>query len=470
MASRPATRSALPFLLTTSIGCAMALVDTNIVAIAVPAVTAHFGADAVASQWIVSAFFLCFAAALLPAGAMADRLGRRRVFVWGLAGLAAASLGSGLATAPLWLHLCRGIQGMMTAFVLAPALALIGHRFHEPADRNRAWAIWGGVMGGTMVVAPLAGGVIVETLGWRWAFFVNVPICAALAGSAIVFADESRGSLQRRLDPAGILCFATAMFGFTWGLINGPAQGWASAMVLGGFAIGGLALAAFVVAERVQAAPMLNLALFREPSFIGAVWAMVVYAATAQVMASLFPIVLQSGAGLSATATGLAMLPFAIAMLVFPCLGARLGRHVASPAILALGLLVVALGNALAAWAVSSGHWPTVFAGMFVIGSGAGLLNGETQKAIMMTIPRDQTGMASGISTTARFGGILIGFAGLNAIMAAVRPGSAAPGGAAAAGAAGHANGFAAALFVAAIVAALSAWLVRRLMRQDRGR
>ncbi len=397
----------------------MTLLDTNVVAVAVPAVARQLGASAADAQWIIGAFFLCFAASLLPAGAVADRHGRRRTFLWGIAGLATASLICSLAPATTWLHLGRGMQGIATAFVLAPALAIIGHRFHEESQRNRAWAVWGGVMGLTMIVAPIAGGIVVQSLGWRWAFFINVPICAALAVAAIAYADESRDTARGRLDPPGILLFGGAMLGFTWALINGQAQGWDSATALAGLILGVVALIGFIAGQRVQAHAMLDLDLFRNPRFIGAAWAMFAYAAAAQVMASLFPIFLQNGAGLSAVVAGLAMLPFALAMVVFPYIGAMLGRRLQSFSILALGLSIVAAGNAVAGWGAYSSNWLILLSGMFVTGSGAGLLNGETQKAIMMAIPRDRTGIASGISTTARFSGVLIGFAALNAVMTA---------------------------------------------------
>lgn len=215
MAHHGGQGTSLPMLLVTSIGCALSLVDTNIIAIAVPAITQHFGADAVTSQWIIGAFFLAFAAALLPAGALADRLGRRRIFVFGLGGLAIGALLCGLAPTIIWLCLFRAAQGIMTALVLAPALAIIGHRFHAPEERNRAWAIWGGIMGITMVVAPVAGGLIVQAFGWQWAFFINIPICAALAGATAIYVKESRDITRGRLDPAGIILFAASMFGLS---------------------------------------------------------------------------------------------------------------------------------------------------------------------------------------------------------------------------------------------------------------
>lgn len=472
MASETTHTSSVLLLVTASVGCAMTLVDTNVVAVAVPAIGRHFMTDAAGSQWIVSAYFLCFAASLLAAGAIADRLGRRRTFLCGVAGLAVASLLCGFATTISGLHLARGLQGVMTAFVLAPALALIGHRFHTVEDRNKAWATWGGVMGVTMVMAPLAGGLIVELLDWRWAFFLNIPICAMLAVGVLAYAEESRDTTRGPLDPWGIALFAAAMFGLTWALINGQNGGWISPTTLFGLVTGIAGLIGFVIAERIQARPMLNLKLFAIPQFVGAVLAMFAYAATAQVMASLFPIFLQTpaapGAGeahigsLSSSAAGAAMLPFASAMLIFPYVGAKLGRRIASPAILVLGLLAVAAGNLIAAWGAASSGWLTLLLGTFVIGSGGGLLNGETQKAIMAAMPRDQTGVASGISTTARFTGILIGFAVLNAVTSVTRTIPALTDGRGNAGA----IAFSASLVAAAAFAAVSATIVCRLMRQ----
>jgi len=458
-------RSSLFLLLPASVGCAMTLLDTNVVAMAVPEIARNLNASPAGAQWIISAFFLTFASSLLPAGVVADRLGRRFVLLLGLTGLSATSLICGLAPGMIWLQLGRGMQGVAMAFVLSPALALIGHRFRGAAERNFAWAIWGGVMGVTMVVAPIGGGLIVQSFGWRWAFFLNIPICVVLAAAILAYAQESRDITRGGLDPLGILLFAASMFGLIWGLINAQAQGWKSAMTLAGFALGLSALIGFIVAERVQRNAMLNLGLFRDPKFVGAVWAMFAYAATAQVMASLLPVFLQNGAGLSAATAGFAMLPFALAMLVFPYFGAQLGRRYSSAAILALGLVTVAVGNMLAGWGACSHIWPLFLFGTFVIGSGAGLLNGETQKAVMMAIPPNEAGVASGISTTARFSGILIGFTALNTVLAfstgAIRRSGSGP-----LAADQTAMAFSLALFTAATVAALSAFVVWRLLHK----
>ncbi len=210
------------------------------------------------------------------------------------------------------------------------------------------------------------------------------------------------------------------MFGLTWGLIQGQAQGWLSTSALAGFAGGFAAFIGFLTAETNQARPMLDLALFRLPRFIGAVLAMFAYAASAQVMAQLLPLYFQNGLGLPPLDAGLAMLPFAIAMLILPQIGRWLGRYLASHQILALGLSVVCFGNLVTAWGAAGNWWPLLILGMIILGSGGGLLNGDTQRAVMGVVPRERAGMASGISTTSRFSGILLGFVVLSTIIAIV--------------------------------------------------
>lgn len=495
----------LPILLTASAGCAMTVLDTNIVAIVLPTIARDLTASFADIEWVVSSYVLSFAALLLPAGAIADRFGRRRLFLIGIAIFAVTSLLCGLAPSAPALYGARALQGAGAAFLLAPALAIIGHTFHAERDRNRAWAIWGGIMGLTMVLSPIIGGVVGFSLGWRWAFYINVPICLLLATAAIVLIGESKDADARRLDPAGILLFSAAMFGLTSGLINGQAHGWGTTTAMAGFIGGGASLIAFVAVEGLQQRPMLDLRLFRSPRFIGAVLAMFAYAACAQVMASLLPLFLQNGQGRTALEAGFTMLPFAMAMLTLPHVGRWLARHLDSHRILTLGLSIVAAGNAVTGWGAFSGSWPTVIIGMIALGSGGGLLNGETQKAIMSAVPRDRAGMASGISTTSRFSGILLGFALLSGVLAtgtrsrlaggfcgsndagcgdprrfadAVVAGDLPQALAGMSAAAHHlatatarfayAEGFAMALLVAALMAALSAAAVAALMRKPR--
>jgi EmrB/QacA subfamily drug resistance transporter len=405
-------------LLIASVGCGMTVLDTNIVSVILPTIARDLGASFADIEWVISSYVLCFASLLLPAGAVADRFGRKRVFLSGIILFGLASLLCGEAWSAPALYLARAIQGAGAAFLLAPALSIIGHTFHEEAERKRAWSIWGAMMGLTMVVAPIIGGMIAMWLGWRWAFSINVPIGAVLAGAVILFVRESVDADARALDPAGILSFAATMFGFTLGLIDGQAYGWVSPHALLGFGVGLCGLACFLIVESMQRRPMFDLGLLRNRRFVGAVLAMFSYAACAQVMTSLLPLFRQNGMGRTALQAGSEMMPFALAMLLFPYVGRRLSSRWRSHQILAVGLVVVAVGDVLTGWGASQRLWPLIILGMGVLGSGGGLLNGETQNGIMRTIPHNRAGMASGISTSSRFAGILLGFAVLSGVLA----------------------------------------------------
>ncbi|MHC5232585.1 MFS transporter [Brucella sp. LJL56] len=499
IASAPRLTNSTLILLTASTGCAMTVLDTNVVAMVLPTIAQEFSASFADVEWVISTYVLCFASLLLPAGAVADRFGRRTVFLIGIGAFAFSSWLCGVADSAASLYFARAFQGASAAFQLAPALAIIGHTFHREEERNRAWSIWGGIMGLTMVLSPIIGGLIAHGLGWRWAFYINIPICIALGLATLRFIADSKDENARRLDPVGIMSFAASMFALTWGLINGQAHGWTSPVALAGF-VGGMAgLVIFLIAERVQQRPMLDLSLFRNPRFIGGVWAMFAYAACAQVMASMLPLFLQNGFGRAPLQAGFAMLPFASAMLIFPNVGRYLGKRTSSREILSLGLMVVGIGSLVTSCGAYYSNWSIVMCGMFLIGSGGGLLNGETQKAIMSTVARDRAGMASGISTTARFTGILLGFAVLSGVLAsAVRThfmqtgcndstcsgefadaivagdlpnaiGMVAPSARAVAtelAMRGYSVGFSIALLVSAIVAIVSSLLVYRLMKR----
>lgn len=416
VSTKPSSHQAL--LLVASAGCALTTLDTNVVGVVLPTIAHDLHASFADIEWVISSYVLCFASLLLPAGAIADRLGRKRVFLFGLSLFGITSVACGLAPTASWLYIARAAQGVGAAFQLAPALAIIGHAFTDDAQRARAWATWGTIMGLTMVMSPLIGGVISRYIGWPWAFHINAPIVLVLGLAVLPTIGESRDPTPRTLDLPGMAFFAGAMFCLTWALISGPDAGWTSPAVMMRVMAGAVLVAAFIVVERRTSHPMLDLSLFQAAPFVGAVLAMFAYAASAQVMASLLPLFLQNARGADSLAAGIGMLPFAVAMLLFPRVGHRLGRRLSPHGVLTVGLAVVAAGNLVLAFAANVGNGAILIGGMFVLGAGGGLLNGETQKAIMSTIPGHRTGMGSGISTTSRFAGVLLGFATLGAVLA----------------------------------------------------
>lgn len=416
--SSPA-RHTLPdaILLVASLGCTMTVLETNAVAVALPSIARDLHAGFADIEWVISAYILSFTSLLLPAGAVADRYGRRRVLLIGISLFALTSLLCALAPGATLLYLARALQGIGAAFLLAPSLSIIGHTYHQGAAKDTAWAFWGTAMGVMMVLSPLIGGLLSALWGWRAVFIAILPFLGLLGYGTLRWIPESSDSAVRPLDPPGIITFSVAIFGIVFFLVEGLAKGWSSAPALGGLGLAIIMAAAFVIVERARSHPMVDLGLLASPRFIGALIAMVGYSVSAQVMASMLPQYLQNGIGLGVLAAGAGMLPFAAAMLLFPSVGRRLGRHLNSPAVLAIGLSITAAGNAvagLAAWQ----HLPWLaFVAMVVIGAGGGILNGETSKAIIGAAPRERAGMASGISATTRFVGILLGFTVLSSAL-----------------------------------------------------
>lgn len=412
-----ADRKRQAVLLTTSAACALTIFDTNLLGVITPMLVAELGVDFARISWVLSGFLLSFASLLLVAGALADHYGRKRILLLGLGIYGAGALACSLAPGIEVLILARIVQGMGAAFLLAPALAIIGQTFRAPEEAVKAWAVWGSLMGLTMVTAPLLSSLVGAWQGWRWALGMMAPLCALLIWQVVRLIDESRAPRPQAFDWPGAALFSLTMLAGSWSLIHGPEVGWQSPLVFWPLLGGAVLLAAFVVRELAVLNPMLQLRLFASPAFVGAVAAMLGYAAAAQVMAAFLPVYLQKGLGVSLLWTGVALLPFALAMLIFPLIGRRLSAWLQSWQLLGLGLVVIALGNLGLAEAVQIGSRTRFFISMACLGAGGGLINGETQKAILGTVRGDQAGMASGISTTARFLAMLLGYAGLSSVM-----------------------------------------------------
>ncbi|EIK94827.1 EmrB/QacA subfamily drug resistance transporter [Pseudomonas sp. M47T1] len=393
----------------------LVMLDTNLVAVALPTIASSLNADFADLQWVITAYVLPFAALLLAAGSFGDRVGRRRAALIGLVLFGLASLACGLSVSPLMLDISRAVQGVGASLLLTATLAIINHTFVGP-ERAKAYAFWGASLGVAITCGPILGGVISSLFGWQWAFLINVPLCSVLIVATLKVVPESRDPGADSLDYGGILTFSSGLFLLTWAVIDGNASGWLAPAVMWRAVGGLLLLAAFVMVEKRQSNPMLDFKIFGSRYFCGTVASMMGYAVAAQVMIFYLPLYLQNAFGFAPMTAGFAMLPFALPMFLVPRLSANI--TLSSRALLSLGLGVTAAGDMMMALLCNAGaSYPLCAVAMVITGTGAGILNGETAKAVQGALPANRSGVASGIAATIRFTTLLFGIAALGAIL-----------------------------------------------------
>lgn len=407
-------------LLTASLVSSLIMLNSNIVAVSLPAIGRSLGGSFTDIQWVISAYVLTYAALLLATGNYADLHGRRKAMLIGLAVFAVASAACGAATSALMLDLARGVQGVGGALLLTASLAIISHDF-VGEERASALSFWGASLGIALALGPIAGGAITNFFGWRWVFLVNLPACALLIALTLKVVQESRDPNAKRLDFAGIVTFSLGLGLLIWAMIDGNDAGWSSIGILFRLTGAVLCFVAFVVVELRQARPMVDFGLFRRRTFVGAVLAMIGYGASAQVMVFFLPLFLQNAYGFEPVIAGIAMLPFALPMVLAPRLTSALAPRFSGRRLLTAGLAITVIGNVLF-WEVAHSQLPygDFIIGMLVAGCGAGLLNGQTVKVLAGSVPEDRAGMASGLASTTRFIGILVSVAGMGAVLSSV--------------------------------------------------
>lgn len=395
----------------------MVNLDANIVAVSLPAIARALHADFSQVEWVVSAYTLTFAALVLASGAIADRCGRKYTLMAGLALFGAASAMCGAARSMNVLITARVIQGVGAALQLSAALAILSHAFRG-GERARAFAFWGVVVGAAVALGPLCGGLVTQTLGWQWAFYVNLPVTVAMLAIAAVCVDDSRDPASVRLDVPGSVTFSAALLLITMALISGNRLGWGTLTIVSELGVGLMLLGGFLVLESRSTRPMLDLEFFKQPTFVGANVAALALAASLSTMLTYVPVYFQGVLGKSPRAAGLSMIPMVLPVVIVPRVAsARLASRLSGRTLLTLGLALLSFGLLwMSAFAERLAFAPLI-GGMLLTGAGGGLLNIETAKAGMNSIPADRAGMASGVVGTVRFAGIAMGFAALGAVL-----------------------------------------------------
>ena len=393
----------------TVLGSSIAFLDATVVNIALPAIGGDLGAGTAGLTWTVNAYTLTLAAFVLVGGSLGDRLGRRRVFMVGVAWFGVASLACALATSIGMLVVFRALQGVGAALLTPGALAILQASFRAE-DRSRAIGAWSGLAGITGAVGPLLGGWLVDAASWRWIFFINVPVVLVVLAIAARHVPESRDtSVVGRLDLGGAALAALGLGSLTYGLAAWSEQGPGSPAVVVALGGGVVALVAFVVWEASIRHPMLPLAVFAAPRF-GAtnVVTFIVYAALGGVFFWLV-VTLQVVAGWSALSAGLSLLPVTVLMLLFSpragVIGDRLGPRIP----MTVGPLLGALGVALLTRVGPDASYLEVLLPVSLLGAGLTLTVTPLTATVMGAVDETRAGLASGVNNAvARTGGLLL--------------------------------------------------------------
>jgi EmrB/QacA subfamily drug resistance transporter len=408
--------------------CCMSLfivgLDSTIVNVALPDIGRTFSAPVSGLQWTIDAYTLVLAALLMLSGSTADRLGRRRVFQIGLGLFTIGSLLCSLAPGLGWLVVFRMLQAVGGSMLNPVAMSIITNTFTKPAERARAIGVWGGVFGLSMAMGPVVGGALVDSVGWRGVFWVNIPVGIAAILFTALFVPESKAARARRPDPIGQVLIIAMLGSLTYGIIEGPSYGWGSARILAFFAVTVIAVVAFLLYEPRRADPLIDIRFFRSLPFSGATLTAVSAMAALGGFLFLITLYLQDVRGFRPLIAGLFLLPMAAAMAVSaPLAGRMLARSGARAPLLIAGAGITAGGILLTQLTNSSAPAYLVLA-FFVFGIGMGFVNAPITNSAVSGMPRSQAGVASGIASTSRQVGSSVGVAVMGSVLAANLHGS----------------------------------------------
>ncbi|KOY59153.1 MFS transporter [Streptomyces sp. XY332] len=409
--------------------CCMSLLivslDVTVLNVALPSMRRELDASVSGMQWTIDAYTLVLASLLMLAGSTADRIGRRRVFAAGLVLFTAGSLLCSLAPTLEWLIAFRMVQAVGGSMLNPVAMSVITNTFTDPRERARAIGVWGAVVGISMAVGPLIGGLLVESVGWRSIFWINLPVGLVAFALTLRFVPESRAAHPRRPDPVGQLLVMALLGSVTYGIIEAPSAGWSSPVILGCTALAVASLAGLLFYEPRRAEPLIDPRFFRSAPFSGAT--VIAISAFAALSGFLFlnTLYLQDVRGLSALDAGLYMLPMALlTFLCAPLSGRLVGNRGPRPSLLIAGTAMAASGVLFAAFSAQTST-PLLFTAYVLFGLGFGMVNAPITNTAVSGMPRSQAGVAAAVASTSRQTGGTLGVAVIGAVLAAGTAGGA---------------------------------------------
>jgi len=399
-------------------GLFMLLLDGTIVNIAIPSILEDFRTGFSEVEWVMNAYLLVFAVLLITMGRLGDLYGRKVLFVGGIAVFSVASLACGLSPSVGWLIGFRALQGLGGAMMMPATLSIIAVVF-PPEERGTAMGIWGGVTGIAVAVGPTLGGVIIEVASWPYIFLVNVPVGIVVVVLALkVVPDSKDPSSVRQIDYPGVVVISASLFALTFALIEGQNYGWTSATILALFAGAAVGLAVFVLIERRQAEPLMQLSLFRSRTFTVANVSGLILTFGMMGVFFLLPIFFQAILGYSAIKAGLLMTPLAAVVVFAAPASGWLSDKIGSRWLISGGMLTAAIGFFLTRQAMSlDGGWGPLVVPFMVSGFGIGIVMAPMTSAVMASAPVEKAGSASGVLSTMRQLGSVLGIAVMGAIL-----------------------------------------------------
>jgi EmrB/QacA subfamily drug resistance transporter len=405
-------------LVATGFGLFMIFLDALIVNVALPSIQTDFKVGESGLQWVVTAYSLGMAVAIMSAATLADLQGRRKLYLAGIALFTACSVACGMAGSLNFLNVSRAIQGVAAATVNVTSLALVSAAF--PDRKQKAWAIgiWTAIASTAMAIGPTLGGILVQRSGWRIIFLVNAPVGLVVLALTWRFVAESRDERPRRFDVPGQVLFIAAVGAFAYAVIEGPRAGWLSPLILGLFAVSAAALTAFVYWERRSADPMMDLTLFRDRTYSLAI--LTIFAVLFAIYGMLLVTTqyLQNVRGYSPTEAGLLLLPYSVTASLVSLRAGRLMGKVGSRRLILAGLAFL-IGGFTVMIAGTGASTPILVIGLILASLGCALCLTPITSLAMSAVPPERAGMASGIMSAQRALGSTVGFAVLGSILAA---------------------------------------------------
>ena len=401
------------------LGTFMLLVDVTIVNVALPSMAMDLRTVFSSLQWVVDAYALALAALLMGVGAIADLSGHKKLYLLGLVLFAVASIVCGFAPHAGILVAARGLQGVGAAAMFATTFALINGSYRG-RDRGTAYGVWGAISGAAAALGPVLGGVLTEGISWRWIFFVNVPVSiVAILLSRRVLPRDPR-STRERIDIAGLLVFTITIGSVTFAMIRAGESGWGSSSVLLLLGIGAIGLIAFILIERRALHPLIDLALFRQPTFVGVLLAGIVLYFSAYGYLPYTSIWMQTLLGLTPVQAGLASLPLPVASFAASLIVGRSIAHARAGSMIGIGLVLIGAGALLSALLVTRGSsWPALLPGLLIAGIGVGLATPTLSATGAAAVGPARSGMAAGAVNTAGQLGFAFGIAILGSTFSA---------------------------------------------------